>query len=92
VAVLLKLASDKPAVKEVWRGKLSAQNVTPFLEGNMIYAVEHTGHLRGIKLDTGERVWQTSSGSWRSESAYFPRKSKIKDTRAPFSRNTSAGR
>jgi hypothetical protein len=34
--------------------------VTPFLEGNMIYCVEHTGHLCGIKMDTGERVWQTS--------------------------------
>jgi outer membrane protein assembly factor BamB len=59
-AVLLKLESDKPEVREVWRGKLSSQNVTPFLEDNMIYGVEHTGHLRGIKLDTGARVWQTS--------------------------------
>jgi outer membrane protein assembly factor BamB len=52
--------ADKPEVKEVWRDKVSSQSVTPFLEGNMIYGVEHTGHLRGIKLDSGERVWETS--------------------------------
>jgi outer membrane protein assembly factor BamB len=59
-AVLLKLESDKPEVKEIWRDKVSSQIVTPFLEDNMIYGIEHTGHLRGIKLDSGERLWETS--------------------------------
>jgi outer membrane protein assembly factor BamB len=61
-AVLLKLASDKPAVKEVWRGDGSTgvfgSNSTPFLEDGMIYGVCcEQGALRGVKLSTGERLW-----------------------------------
>src|SRR5262245_11607329 len=48
-SVLLRLMSDKPAVKEVWRDKLFSVNVTPFLEGGMIYGVDHLGHLCGVK-------------------------------------------
>ncbi len=63
-AVLLDLAKDKPEVKEVWRGKpstaLYAINATPFVEDGMIYGVDQPGQLRGVKLETGERVWDTS--------------------------------
>jgi outer membrane protein assembly factor BamB len=63
VAVLLTLGADKPGVKEVWRGKpgaLYSVNGTPFLEEDMVYGVDQSGELRGVKLLTGERVWQTS--------------------------------
>ena len=62
-AVMLKLDPGKPAATEVWRGKkdnaLYPVNATPFLEGEMIYGVDQPGQLRGVKLKTGERVWET---------------------------------
>lgn len=64
VGLVVRLAADRPAVSEVWHG--SAQkavycaNSTPFLENGMIYGCDcTTGHLRGVKLATGERVWET---------------------------------
>ncbi|MBI3865425.1 MAG: PQQ-binding-like beta-propeller repeat protein, partial [Planctomycetia bacterium] len=63
VSVLLKLAPDKPAFTEVWRGSMktgaSPVNATPFLENGFMYAVDQPGALLGVRLDTGERVWQT---------------------------------
>src|SRR5262249_36181378 len=62
-AVLLKLAADKPAVTEVWRGTAKTAvypvNSTPFLEDGTIYGVCTKGQLRGVKLETGERLWET---------------------------------
>jgi outer membrane protein assembly factor BamB len=63
VSVLLKLAKDHPAVTEVWRGSMktgaSPVNSTPFLENGFMYAVDQPGTLLGVRLDTGERVWET---------------------------------
>jgi hypothetical protein len=60
-AVMLKLDPDKPGVKEAWRGgKLFPVNVTPFLEGGMIYGVDQSGLLCGVRLDTGASAWETS--------------------------------
>lgn len=63
-AVLLKLAADRPAVEEVWRGTnknaLYPINSTPFLEDGTIYGVDKPGQLRGVKLATGERLWETT--------------------------------
>lgn len=63
VSVLLKLAADKPAVTEVWRGSMktgaSPVNATPFLEDGFMYAVDQPGALLGVRLDTGEHVWET---------------------------------
>jgi outer membrane protein assembly factor BamB len=61
--VLLKLAADKPAATEVWRGSMktgaSPVNATPFLEEGFMYAVDQPGALLGVDLKTGERVWET---------------------------------
>jgi outer membrane protein assembly factor BamB len=62
-ALVLELAADKPEVKEVWRASKQSQglyaiNATPFLEDGMIYGVDQPGQLRGVKLETGERVWE----------------------------------
>jgi outer membrane protein assembly factor BamB len=65
-AVLLKLMPDKPEVKEVWRGKLFSVNVTPFLENGMIYGVNYTGHLRGVKLDLKQAKVSRHPGDPRS--------------------------
>jgi outer membrane protein assembly factor BamB len=63
-AVLLKLADDRPAVTEVWRGDTSTavycSNSTPFLEDGMIYGSDcQTGPLRGVRLEDGKRLWET---------------------------------
>jgi outer membrane protein assembly factor BamB len=64
-AALLKLAKDRPEVKEVWRGKANTAlypiNATPFLEDGMIYGADQPGQLRGVKLATGARVWETTA-------------------------------
>jgi outer membrane protein assembly factor BamB len=64
VGLVVRLAADRPAVSEVWRGlqktAVYCANSTPFLENGMIYGCDcQTGHLRGVKLATGERVWET---------------------------------
>lgn len=63
-SVLLKLAGDKPAVTEVWRGKkgtsISPVNMTPFLDDGYIYGVDQPGQLTAVKIDTGERVWEST--------------------------------
>jgi outer membrane protein assembly factor BamB len=66
--LLLRLAQDRPAASVVWRGlaaserktdKLHAIMCTPFLEDGHIYGVCSYGQLRCLKLETGERVWET---------------------------------
>jgi outer membrane protein assembly factor BamB len=64
VAALFKLAKDKPAAEVVWRGTAKnavyCANSTPFIEDGTIFASDcQTGHLRGVKLENGERLWET---------------------------------
>ncbi|NBO90734.1 MAG: pyrrolo-quinoline quinone [Planctomycetia bacterium] len=62
-SVLLKFTKGEALPKEVWRGtretSISPVNMTPFLEGDMIYGVDQPGELRGVDLATGKRLWQT---------------------------------
>ena len=65
-AVGLKLAADKPAVAEAWRGPKNMKgsgmfptNMTPFAEGGVVYGVDQPGEFRAIKIATGERLWQS---------------------------------
>jgi len=62
-SALLKLAGAKPAAEVVWRGSnktsVGPVNMTPFLEDGHLYGVDRGGELRCVKLDTGERLWQT---------------------------------
>ena len=61
--LVLKLDKTKPAVEEVWRGDRIKKNgvypvnMTPIIEDGIIYAVDQPGVLRGVKLETGERLW-----------------------------------
>jgi len=62
--VLLKLDDAEPAVQVVWRGKAGnavyCANSTPFLEDGMIYGCDvGTGALMGVRMQDGERLWQT---------------------------------
>jgi outer membrane protein assembly factor BamB len=62
--VLLKLASDKPAVAEIWRGKknnaLYPVNMTPFVENGTVYGVNEPGPMVAFELATGNRLWETT--------------------------------
>jgi outer membrane protein assembly factor BamB len=61
----IKLAKDKPAAEDVWRGDQKAKNglypvnSTPIIDGDIIYGVDQPGYLRAVKLSTGERLWGT---------------------------------
>jgi outer membrane protein assembly factor BamB len=64
VGAVLKLAKDKPGAEVVWRGKsdnaVYCANSAPFLEDGVIYGCDcMVGSLRGVKLETGERLWET---------------------------------
>lgn len=67
-ALMLRLGTDKPSATEVWRGqKISERNTdglhsiisTPFLEDGYIYGVCSYGQFRCLKMETGERIWET---------------------------------
>ena len=66
--MMLQIDSSKPSAKLLWRGtsnsekktdKLHAIICTPFLEDDHIYGVCSYGQLRCLKMDTGERVWES---------------------------------
>jgi outer membrane protein assembly factor BamB len=69
--VLLKLDDATPAAQVVWRGEAGnavyCSNSTPFLEDGMIYGCDiSTGALLGVRLQDGERLWQTVEPTTRS--------------------------
>jgi outer membrane protein assembly factor BamB len=61
--VVAKLGADKPAAEVLWRGKAGTGvypvNSAPFLEDGYIYGVDIDSKLRCVKLQDGERVWET---------------------------------
>lgn len=64
VGACLKLTQDKPGAELLWketaRTGIPCANSTPFLENGMIFGADcQTGSLRGAKLETGERVWES---------------------------------
>lgn len=62
--LLLKLASDEPAVEEVWRDlrqkAISPVNVQPILDGMVMYGFDQRGTFVAVELPSGERLWETS--------------------------------
>jgi outer membrane protein assembly factor BamB len=63
-AVLLKLDQKKPGFEEIWRGEKKTAvycgNATPIIDNGMIFGSDcQVGCLRGVKLTTGERLWET---------------------------------
>lgn len=68
---VLKLDKDKPGASVVWqeaaeksvdrmkeRG-LYPVNMTPFIDGGVIYGVDQPGMLRAVELETGKKLWFT---------------------------------
>lgn len=67
-SLLLRLAQNEPAVTKVWQrvGKSEKETdalhsiiSTPYLDGDHIYGVDSYGELRCLKIDTGDRVWES---------------------------------
>ena len=62
-SALVKLHADKPGADLIWTGKRTNSmypvNMTPIVDGDMIYGVDQPGQLRGVVFETGERKWST---------------------------------
>ena len=69
-AMLLRLDAEKPGAEVLWQEKgkseqpresraLHALITTPVIDGEMIYGIGSYGELRGLKVATGERVWES---------------------------------
>ena len=63
-AGLLELDDARPAADVTWRGQpktaVFCSNSTPFLEKGMIYGCDvETGALMGVRLEDGQRLWET---------------------------------
>jgi outer membrane protein assembly factor BamB len=64
VGALMRLASDKPGAEIVKRGGsqnfVYGANSTPLIVGETIFGFGcRGGHLRGVDLTTGDRLWET---------------------------------
>jgi outer membrane protein assembly factor BamB len=75
-SLMLRLDADKPAATTAWRTlksnekdttHLNAVMCTPFLEDGFIYGVCSYGQLRCLKMETGERVWETFKATTSGE-------------------------
>ena len=75
-SLMLRLDSAKPAATIAWRTlkvnekdttHLNAVMCTPFLEDGFIYGVCSYGQLRCLKMETGERVWETLQATTSGE-------------------------
>jgi outer membrane protein assembly factor BamB len=67
-SLLLRLEQDKPAVTKVWKRAGESEKETdalhsiistPYIEGDYIYGVDSYGELRCLRLDNGDRVWES---------------------------------
>ncbi len=63
-----RLDATKPAAELLWQGQRNSEKntdtlhslmSTPFIEDGHIYGVCSYGQLRGLKLETGARLWET---------------------------------
>ncbi|MCA9165383.1 MAG: PQQ-like beta-propeller repeat protein [Planctomycetales bacterium] len=64
VGATFKLASDQPGAELIWRGDnqtaVYCANSTPIIDNGIIYGCDcRSGSLRAVKLETGERLWDT---------------------------------
>jgi outer membrane protein assembly factor BamB len=75
-SLMLRLDPDKPAATTAWRTlksnekdttHLNAVMCTPFLEDDFIYGVCSYGQLRCLKIETGERIWETFKATTSGE-------------------------
>jgi len=67
-SILMRLAPNEPKAALVWQGHSESEIETdglhcvfgtPFIEAGCIFGVCSYGQLRGLNLETGERLWST---------------------------------
>jgi len=67
-SLMMRLDANQPTARVLWRIKGASESKpeglhclisTPFLEDGYIYGVCSYGHLRCLKAETGERLWET---------------------------------
>ena len=70
-SMLLELSPETPGARVIWKNNIPSPGGgkstlglhctigNPVLQGEMIYGVCASGELRGVKADTGERLWAT---------------------------------
>lgn len=61
--VAVKLDTEKPDAKVLWRADsktgLFAKTCAPVVDGEYMYGVCENGELRCVKMETGERIWES---------------------------------
>ena len=72
VGALYALKNDSPAAEVVWRGEpknaMYCANSTPFIKDNTIYGCDcHSGMLTAVDLESGDRLWETSEPTSRTD-------------------------
>jgi len=69
-AMLLRLGGKEAGAEVLWHKKgtseqprdsrgLHALITTPVIDGDMVYGIGSYGEMRGLKISTGERVWES---------------------------------
>lgn len=67
-SLMLQLDEQKPDARILWKGRSNSEVVTDGLHnafatsvviGDYLYGIDSYGQLRCLKLETGERVWET---------------------------------
>ena len=62
--ILIELGDKTPTAKQLWRDvakkAMSPVNVQPMGIGDVVYGFDQSGELIAFKIDTGERLWETS--------------------------------
>ena len=64
--VMIKLADrqagrEGAVAREEGRTSIYPINMTPFVEDGHMYGVDQTGQLRCVKMETGERLWESAA-------------------------------
>ena len=90
-STLLRLLPNRPGVEVLWHRKganevntdaLHGLMCTPIIADGCIFGIDSYGQLRGLKLDTGDRLWETIDATqekarwanaflFRNRDAYF---------------------
>ena len=75
-SLMLELDRARPAASKLWETEkgnekdtthLNSILCTPFLEGGYVYGVCSYGQLRCLKMETGERVWESLKATTEGE-------------------------
>ncbi|TWU36603.1 outer membrane biogenesis protein BamB [Novipirellula aureliae] len=75
VSVLVKLSSEKPEVKELWRGKRDVSvftcNSTPIIKDGIIFGTDcNVGSLMAVDTKDGSRLWETFAATKPDEKRF----------------------